>query len=210
MAGYASGTDTFYLDVLKDRLYCDAADGPRRRSAQTVLHLMALDLARLMAPVLPFTSEEVWALIPGRPTDSVHLAIFPVPKGPGPLGDWPDLLEVRSIVTKALEEERAAKRIAGSLEARDVVRAPAAMMARLRRHEERSTVFPGNLANLFIVSRVTLVESEGPVTAEVFRADGGRCERCWTYSENVGRLGIHSGVCERCAAVLAGDAVGER
>ena len=201
---------SFYLDVLKDRLYCDAAPGPRRRSAQTVMHRMALDLAALMAPVLPFTSEEVWALIPGHPTESVHVAIFPEPKDPGPTGDWPDLLEVRSIVTKSLEEERAAKRIAGSLEARVVVHAPSAVLAMLRRHEEQSTVFPGNLANLFIVSRVTLAESDGPVTAEVFRADGSRCERCWTYSENVGRLGIHSGVCERCAAVLAGDSMEER
>jgi isoleucyl-tRNA synthetase len=171
---------------------------------------MALDLAALMAPVLPFTSDEVWALVPGKPTESVHLAIFPEPREAGPLGDWPDLLEVRSVVTKALEEERAAKRIAGSLEARVVVRAPPDVLARLRRHEEKSTVFPGNLANLFIVSRVTLVEGDGPVSVEVFRAEGGRCERCWTYSENVGRLEIHSGVCERCAAVLAGDGMGER
>ena len=155
-------------------------------------------------------ADEVWAQVPGRPTDSVHLAIFPEPKDPGPTGDWPSLLEVRSVVTKALEEERAAKRIAGSLEARVVVRAPREIMGQLRRHEEQSTVFPGNLANLFIVSGVALEESEGPVTVEVFRAEGSRCERCWTYSENVGRLGIHSGVCERCAAVLAGDGRGER
>jgi isoleucyl-tRNA synthetase len=201
---------SFYLDVLKDRLYCDAADGPRRRSAQTVLHRMALDLAALMAPVLPFTSDEVWAVIPGKPPGSVHLAIFPEPKDPGPLGDWPALLEVRSVVMKALEEERAAKRVAGSLEAHVVVRAPKEILEKLRRHEEGSTVFPGNLANLFIVSKVTLAESDAPVTVEVLRAAGARCERCWTYSENVGRLGIHSGVCERCAAVLAGDALGER
>ena len=93
-----------------------------------------------------------------------------------------------------------------------VVRAPAAVLAQLRRHEEGSTVFPGNLANLFIVSGVALEESEdGAVSAAVFRADGARCERCWTYSENVGRLGIHPGVCERCAAVLAeSDAMGGR
>jgi isoleucyl-tRNA synthetase len=198
---------SFYLDVLKDRLYCDAASGPRRRSAQTVLHRMALDLATLMAPVIPFTADEVWAVIPGRPTPSVHVAIFPEPKDPGPLGDWPDLLDVRSVVTKALEEERAAKRIAGSLEARVVVRAPAPILEKLRRHEARSDVFPGNLANLFIVSNVVLEEGDA-VSAFVFRADGARCERCWTYSENVGRL-EHSGVCERCAAVLAGaDAMG--
>jgi isoleucyl-tRNA synthetase len=201
---------SFYLDVLKDRLYCDAPDGRRRRSAQTVLHRIALDLAAVMAPVIPFTADEIWSLVPGRSPDSVHLAIFPEPKEPGPLGDWPELLEVRSVVTKALEEERAAKRIAGSQEARIVVRAPGEVLARLRRHEEQSTVFPGNLASLFIVSQVTLVEGDGPVTVEVSRADGGKCERCWTYSENVGRQGIHSGVCERCAAVLAGDAMGER
>jgi isoleucyl-tRNA synthetase len=84
------------------------------------------------------------------------------------------------------------------------------LLAKLRRHEEQSTVFPGNLANLFIVSHVTLAEGEGPVSVEVLRADGGKCERCWTYSENVGRQGIHSGVCERCAAVLAGNGMGER
>jgi isoleucyl-tRNA synthetase len=173
---------------------------------------MATDLATLMAPVLPFTSDEIWALVPGDKPASVHVAIFPEPRDPGPTGDWPDLLEVRSVVTKALEEERAAKRIAGSLEARVVVRAPAAVLGKLRRHEEASTVFPGNLANLFIVSRVALEESkDGAVSVEVFRADGARCERCWTYSENVGRLGIHPGVCERCAGVLAeGDTMGGR
>lgn len=75
----------------------------------------------------------------------------------------------------------------------------------LRRHEERGRVFPGNLANLFIVSRVALAEGAGPLAVSVARADGARCERCWTWSENVGRL-AHPGVCERCADVLAGAA----
>jgi isoleucyl-tRNA synthetase len=137
----------------------------------------------------------------------VHVARFPeTPKTAGATdGDWPALLDARAAVTKALEEARAAKAIAGSLEAKVTVTAPAAALAPLRRHEERSRVFPGNLANLFIVSRVALAEGPGPLAVAVARADGARCERCWTYSENVGRL-AHPGVCERCADVLAGGA----
>ncbi|MFI5183604.1 MAG: isoleucine--tRNA ligase, partial [Vicinamibacteria bacterium] len=194
----------FYLDVLKDRLYCDTADGPRRRSAQTVLLRIANDLARLMAPILPFTADEVWPLIPGRREDSVHMAVFPdtEPADEGLLARWQGLLEARTVVTKALEEARAAKSIASSLEAQVVLRGPKVALDALRRHEEASQVFPGNLANLFIVSKVTLSEAEAPLSVEVSRATGGKCERCWTYSEKVGRLAVHGGVCERCAAVL--------
>ena len=117
------------------------------------------------------------------------------------LARWAELLDVRSAVTKALEEARNAKLCAASLEARVTVKAGAATLLALRRHEEKGRVFPGNLANLFIVSRVDLAEGEG-LAVEVGRAAGSKCERCWTYSENVGRLSVHPGVCERCAAVL--------
>ena len=109
---------------------------------------------------------------------------------------------MRSVVTKALEEARAVKQIASSLEAEVVVGAPASVAAALRRYEEQRTTFPGNLANLFIVSRASVSDAEGEVKVEVRRAAGGKCERCWTYSTKVGSLGIHAGVCERCAAVL--------
>jgi isoleucyl-tRNA synthetase len=199
----ASDLSAFYLDVLKDRLYCDAPRGPRRRSAQVVLQRIARDLALLLAPVLPFTADEVWPLVPGSVEDSVHEAVFPSVETADAalLARWDDILAVRAAVTRALEEERAAKRIAASLEARVAVTAPAAIVARLREHEAGSTTFPGNLANLFIVSGVELAVGEG-VTVRVSRAAGGKCERCWTYSENVGRLAVHPGVCERCAAVL--------
>ena len=195
---------SFYLDVLKDRLYCDPADGPRRRSAQTVLLRVAEDLARLMAPALPFTADEVWPLLPGRREPSVHVAHFPSPAGPDDLvlARWRPLLDARAVVTKALEEVRAAKLIASSLEASVVLRGPAPVLAPLRAHEEGSGVFPGNLANLFIVSRVELQEGEGALAVTVERAPGDKCERCWTYSPNVGRLEAHPAVCERCAAVL--------
>ncbi len=199
----ASDLSAFYLDVLKDRLYCDAANGGRRRSSQTVLHAIARDLARLMAPVLPFTADEVWPLVPGATEDSVHVTVFPDAETADEalLGRWQLLLEVRAVVTKALEEARAAKQIAASLEAAVTVRAPEAVLARLREHEAASSVFPGNLANFFIVSRVTLAAADA-LSAEVSRAQGTKCERCWTYSVNVGRASVHPGVCERCAKVL--------
>jgi isoleucyl-tRNA synthetase len=192
-----------YLDVLKDRLYCDAADGARRRSAQTVLHTIARDLARLMAPALPFTADEVWPHIPGGDGRSVHVARFPEPGQPDAarLARWEALLEVRAAATKALEEARASKQIASSLEAQLTVTAPAATLALLREHEAAGKVFPGNLANLFIVSRVTLGEGDA-LEVRVARAEGAKCERCWTWSANVGRLAAHPGVCERCADVL--------
>jgi isoleucyl-tRNA synthetase len=201
----AADLSSFYLDVLKDRLYCDPPEGRRRRSAQAVLHRVASDLTRLLAPVLPLTADEVWGLVPGT-HGSVHLAVFPEPEAPdeGVLKRWDALLEVRAAVMKALEEARAARLIASGLEAQVTLRGPAAVLAPLREHEAASRVFPGNLANLFIVSKVALAEAEGPLAVAVERAGGSKCERCWTYSEKVGKLPVHPGVCERCAAVLEG------
>jgi isoleucyl-tRNA synthetase len=197
----------FYLDVLKDRLYCDEAKGHRRRSAQTVLLRVAEDLTRLMAPVLPFTADEVWPLLPGRRDESVHVAHLPAENGADDLvlAHWPERLEARSVVTKALEDARAAKEIASSLEARVRLTGSATALAPLRAYETPDGLFPGNLANLFIVSQVEMEEAEGPLTVTVNRAAGAKCERCWTYSESVGTLAVHPGVCERCAEVLKGQ-----
>jgi isoleucyl-tRNA synthetase len=196
----AADLSSFYLDVLKDRLYCDAPDGPRRRSAQMVMHRVLGDLATLLAPVLPFTTDEVWPHVPGSRA-SVHEAAFPAREAAdeGVLSRWAALLEVREVVMKALEEARAEKRIASGLEARVRLRAEAAGLAALRSFDAQGTAFPGNLPNLFIVSQVSL--EEGALEAEVTRASGAKCERCWTYSEAVGRL-AHPGVCERCASVV--------
>jgi isoleucyl-tRNA synthetase len=167
------------------------------------MHRMLRDLALLLSPVLPFTSDEIWPLVPGAAERSVHLAVFPRREAPdeGVLERWSTLLEVRGAVTKALEEARNAKLCAASLEAAVTVKAPDDILDALRRHEERSRVFPGNLANLFIVSRVDLEEAPA-LSVEVARAAGAKCERCWTYSEKVGRLPVHPAVCERCASVL--------
>jgi isoleucyl-tRNA synthetase len=84
-----------------------------------------------------------------------------------------------------------------------VLRGPASALLPLRAHEAKSQVFPGNLANLFIVSAVRLEEAEAPLSVSVERAPGAKCERCWTWSKAVGTLAVHPGVCERCAEVLA-------
>jgi isoleucyl-tRNA synthetase len=200
----AADLSSFYFDVLKDRLYCDPASGPRRRSAQTVLHRIARDLCLLLAPVLPFTTDEAWPMIPGAVEPSVHLALFPGrdPVDQALLDRWDGLLDVRARATKALEEAREAKQIAASLEARVRVRGPAAALGPLRELEEASTIiFPGNLANLFIVSSVRLEEGDGQLQVEIERAPGAKCGRCWTFSEKVGTLDPPE-VCERCAEIL--------
>jgi isoleucyl-tRNA synthetase len=201
----AADLSSFYLDVLKDRLYCDAADGERRRSAQSVLYRVARDLCLLLAPVLPFTTDEAWPLVPGLAEPSVHLALFPAREEPDDalLSRWAGLLDVRGEVMKALEDARAARLVAASLEAAVVLRGPATALAALRAYEEKGHVFPGNLANLFIVSAVRLEEVGTPLAAAVEHAPGRKCERCWTWSPAVGTLPVHPGVCERCASVLS-------
>jgi isoleucyl-tRNA synthetase len=197
----------FYADVLKDRLYCDAAGGARRRSAQTVLYRIAVDLARLIAPVLPFTADESWPYLHGREAN-VHLASFPKAETADEalLSRWSALLDARGAVLKALEPMRAAKTIASGLEANVVIQAPQALLATLRSYEQQSASTPGNLANLFIVSTVRL-EPGDMLSVTAMPAAGKKCERCWTYSTEVGGQSVHPGVCARCASVL--DAKGE-
>ncbi len=134
-----------------------------------------------------------------------HLALFPARETADEalLSRWAGLLDVRAEVTKALEDARAAKHLAASLEAAVVLRGPAGALEPLRAHEAKSHVFPGNLANLFIVSAVRLEEAEAPFSGLGRARPGAKCERCWTWSKVVGTLAVHPGVCERCAEVLA-------
>ncbi len=206
----------FYLDVLKDRLYTSAPDGPARRSAQTTLWLLAELLVRLFAPLLPFTAEEVWQYLPAqtcgaanaggydaeRRGTSVHLQEFmnvgPLAT-PGPDFDqrWTSLLNAREAVLKALENARQQKTIGTALEARVRLFAEPAALAVLSGYRE-------GLPALFIVSQVEVQsagEKEG-LRAEVVTADGRKCERCWNYATDVGADTRFSTVCGRCAAVL--------
>jgi isoleucyl-tRNA synthetase len=165
---------------------------------------MADELPRLLAPVLPFTADEVWELLPARREESVHLALFPERRGwdAALVAEWQtSLLAARAAALKRLEEARAARLIGSGLEASLSLTAPPELYGRLEAYERGGPVFPSNLASLFIVSKVDL--KQGPeLSVEVARAEGGKCERCWMYSPSVGRAAGHADVCERCAAVL--------
>ena len=203
-----------YFDVLKDRLYTSAPKSLARRSAQTALWRLGKALVRLLAPVMSFTTEEIWGFLPdvdGRP-ESVHVTLFPQPEeltGKMPVGfdtgalesDWDTLLAVRNEALKALETARAEKKIGGSLEAQLHMAAPEQLFPVLERHRDQ-------LRYLFIVSDVVLEKSPASngdtgLMITVNRAPGEKCERCWNYSIHVGEDKTYPTVCERCSAVLS-------
>ncbi|MGH9750464.1 MAG: isoleucine--tRNA ligase [Candidatus Polarisedimenticolia bacterium] len=208
---------SLYLDVLKDTLYTSPPDAGARRSAQTAIRIVLDALARLMAPVLCFTAEEVWQSLhdrrPGEPiTDSVHAqeltGRLSLPDEPDLSGRWERLLAVREEVLKALEIERGRGALGAPLEAEVVLEPPAGLRPLL----ERYAPF---LKTLFIVSRVRLGRVADPPTHAPERlpglrigiatATGRKCARCWNVTEDVGADPRFPEVCARCAAVV--DAV---
>jgi isoleucyl-tRNA synthetase len=203
----------FYFDILKDRLYTFSAKGCERRSAQTAMYRIASVLARLFAPILVFTTDEIWKHLPsesGTPGE-VHLTLFPRPeecsKYPDEARDarWTHLLEVREAVLKSLEQARNAKEINSGLEARVELGAEGDLLSLLRDYADW-------LPTLFIVSQVDLVngnasgvrpsESLPALKIAVQRARGKKCERCWNYSHRVGEDAAYPTLCERCVPVL--------
>jgi isoleucyl-tRNA synthetase len=186
-----------WFDIIKDRLYTARADAPARRSAQTVLHLVAQDLTRLLAPVLSFTAHEAWQYLPGRPAESVFLAGFPDrPRAADAEAletRYGQLLGVRAEVLRALESARRDKLIGSGLEAMVTV---AAEGERLRLLESARAELPA----LFIVSKVVL--QPGPPAVTVARAPGAKCERCWVFAEDLGADPARPSICGKCAAAL--------
>ncbi len=196
-----------YFDVLKDRLYTAAPRSAARRSAQTALWRLTYALARLLEPILTFTTEEVWThfrLPEGAPA-SVHLALFPEPgeltAGIGEAqraraANWDRLMEVRDQVLKSLEIARQEKFIGAPLEACVHLGAGKDLLALLKEYS-------AELPALFIVSQVKL-EKRGDVTLSVHieRAEGVKCARCWKYSAGVGRDRRFPTICPPCAAAV--------
>ncbi|MHB8485673.1 MAG: isoleucine--tRNA ligase [Candidatus Acidiferrales bacterium] len=202
----------FYFDVLKDRLYTFAPRNIARRSAQTAIYRITSALVRLAAPILVFTSEEVWKHLPraaGEP-DSVHMAFFPAAEDFATgldrrkLENWESLLAIREQALKKLEEARNAKVINSALEAKLQMRAGGKTLELLKN-------YASSLPQLFIVSQVSVERAEsnagaatGPVDEiEVVHADGKKCERCWNYSIHVGENADYPTICERCTAAIA-------
>jgi isoleucyl-tRNA synthetase len=207
---------SLYLDIVKDRLYCERSDGKLRRSAQTTMYHILSALTRLTAPILVFTAEEVWGTFPGRNAEdgTVHITSFPetvpgVTVTEAEAARWQTMLALRRIVSKALEEARAEKKIRSSLEAKVVVTAPDAVIEAVKQTPDAE--------GFFIVSRLDLVAggeapaedaSEGGlpgVTVEVHSAEGDKCPRCWMWSPEIGSSQDYPEICPRCASVMAGN-----
>jgi isoleucyl-tRNA synthetase len=209
----------FYFDVLKDRLYTFAPNNRGRRSAQTAIYHIARALVRLIAPILVFTSEEVWKHLPlvASSQPSVHMSKFPDPEhfenalGESRSKDWDQLLGIRDEVLKVLEPMRAQKTISANLEARVILTASGSLAALLQKYAKQLPAF-------LIVSQVE-VEATGPngagspsgrgssadpgtlhIRAE--RARGQKCPRCWNYSVHVGESADYPTLCERCVSAL--------
>jgi isoleucyl-tRNA synthetase len=200
----------FYADVSKDRLYTFAARSPQRRSAQTAMYVMAEGLARLMAPILPFTADELWRFVPGVREESVHLALFPSDAELSALTDrallerWTKLRATREVVLAEIEPLRKNKQIGSSLQAKVVLSATTTELALLER-------YVNDLPMLFIVSEVELRPAPTDVEAHeealprvtIERASGVKCERCWRYVDKVSSDPAWAGLCERCQDALS-------
>ena len=194
----------FYLDVLKDRLYTCGATSKVRRSAQSALHQITQQLVRLMAPVLSFTAEEIWATLnPGKDVTeaSVFFETWTQPlSAPADeavlLARWAQLRGVRATVTKAIEDVRTAGGVGSSLQAEIAITAPTAICAELSRLGD-------DLKFVFITSQATVNEGES-LSVEVKPSIAPKCERCWHYRSDVGADERHPGFCARCISNLYG------
>ncbi|HSS99677.1 MAG TPA: class I tRNA ligase family protein [Terriglobales bacterium] len=201
----------FYFDIVKDRLYTYAPANAARRTAQTVLWRIGEALVRLLAPILSFTSEEVWQYLPKMDSraPSVHLEKFPTVdyvldggalEDAAQSEDWKTLRGIREQVLKSLEEARNQKLIGKALEAKIALTAADPVYPVLERYKEQ-------LRYLFIVSHVSLQKAasgngSSAVSVHVDKADGQKCERCWNYSTRVGEDKDYPTVCERCSAAI--------
>jgi len=202
----------FYLDILKDRLYTSPAGSSRRRSAQTVMYTIVDAMARLMAPILVFSAEEIWAHMPDRPgkEESIHMTTLPRVhtewKNETLQKNWEKLLEVRAEVTKALEAARAQKLIGHPLDAAVTISVSKAQHDVLAPYAEE-------LRSVFIVSQTALVRDakfDNAYVSEdieglqvlVERAAGEKCERCWVHDTSVGTFDDHPTICNRCKLSL--------
>jgi isoleucyl-tRNA synthetase len=204
----------FYYDVLKDRLYTKAPANKGRRSAQTAVWKITSALVRLAAPILVFTSEELWKFLPKPPgeAESVHISLFPseaelrtaIPADK--VAHWELLSRVRGEVLKALEVARNEKKLINSgLEAKVILGADLELKAKLKHY---LPILPG----LFIVSQVDFLSAgSGDFRSDlvpglevtVQRADGKKCDRCWNYSTHVGENPRYPTICERCSEAIS-------
>ena len=203
----------FYLDVIKDRLYCDGKDSLSRRSAQTAIYRILDAMTRLLAPVLSFTADEIWLAMPHeKGADGRNVCLNDMPEADSAWtltaeeeASWADVLRIRADVNKALELSRAEKRIGKPLDAKVTLFAEGEADGIV--HAMDAAALPA----LFIVSETEIVRGPGEgvkgenvpgLTVKVEPSVLPKCERCWTHSASVGSDSEHPTLCARCAAAI--------
>ncbi len=193
---------SFYLDIIKDRLYCEETNGLPRRSAQTALWLILDTMTRIFAPILAFTCDEIWQAMPHRDGDDPRNVLLNEMNKPfaeyaldeDAMAAWDKLVKVRDAVNGALEAARNEKKIGKSLEARVKLTVPQELA-------NQKFMDADELADLLIVSQVR-VSTGTEIKVDVEPAQGAKCERCWKILPSVGKDGEHPGLCARCASVV--------
>jgi isoleucyl-tRNA synthetase len=197
---------SLYVDITKDRMYCDAADSPRRRATQVVMHEIFNALCRLLAPILAFTAEEAWRHSVPTSQDSVHLQEFPEPedrdgktrpqparRGEGaPSAQVAELLRLRGVIAQAIERARQEKLIGNTLEARVILHSDSDVTEEVDREE---------LEEFFIVSDLTIHQAK-EASASVTKTPYAKCARCWRHRSTVGASKAHPDLCDRCESVV--------
>ncbi|MCB5190406.1 isoleucine--tRNA ligase [Methylobacillus arboreus] len=192
----------FYLDILKDRLYTSGDKSHARRSAQSALHHITHALMRLMAPILSFTADEIWATLGLDAKATVFEEVWYVLPQHGldaaALQSWATVLEVRNVSNKAIENERSQGKIGASLQAELDIYASGAVHAALARLHE-------DLHYVLMASRATLHAREGELAVVVSASTHAKCDRCWHYRADVGSDTAHPAICGRCVSNLFGQ-----
>src|SRR5205823_12295298 len=185
---------SLYIDITKDRMYCDPADAGRRRATQMAMHEIYGALCQLLAPVLVFTAEEAWRH--SQASSSVHLEEFPTPqnRGGNASEQMADLLRLRGVIGQAIEKARQDKLIGNALEAAVVLRSNSDVTTKIDKDE---------LEEFFILSDLT-IEQAKEASASVTKTPYAKCARCWRHREYVGKSKTHPDLCDRCEQVVSG------
>jgi isoleucyl-tRNA synthetase len=203
---YVTDMSNFYIDITKDRLYCESEKSDERRSAQTVMYIILSAVTRLIAPIISYTAEEIWGFMPHIASDnkeSVFLNDMPEKSGlefsDEFISKWDMIISAREEANKELEIKRNEKLIGKSLEANIIIHC---------KNDDTFSKFSAvaaDLASALIVSDVSIVKdenAENDTVFEVIKAEGEKCERCWAYSKTVGSDSNHPTLCCRCAKVV--------
>ena len=185
---------SLYVDITKDRMYCDAPDSPRRRATQVVMHEIFDVLRRLLAPILAFTAEEAWHH--SEAEGSVHLEEFPQlqdrSRDGGTSAQVAELLRLRSVIGQAIERARQEKLIGNTLEARVVLNSDSDVTEKIDKEE---------LEEFFIVSDLTIHQAK-EASVSVTKTPYKKCARCWRHRPTVGASKAHPDLCDRCESVV--------